>query len=276
MLWPIHIRSYITRTDDGPDLSFFVHQAQRVAPPGKNVEITTRMNHHSTRIKQWALNGLCAVFGDSLPTVSGNGSYDTRFQINYPDAPVVQVGHIKLLTRRIQGKVKSSIEFCLVGGATVPRIAGFTGAGDGRDDAGLQINLSDAVVARVGHVHVFVFDVQAVRVIQLRVLGGSPIPTVGLLSCPSEKRDDPSGIDLADFLPLVLADIPVALLVEIYSKRLDQFGPFSRAPERTLTTTSNALDLRRLDVSATQYDHQDRLTKHLAKSWHISPPVFGF
>src|SRR5262245_154842 len=116
------------------------------------------------------------------------------------------------------------------------------------------------MVQRVGYVHLLVFaDYQPVRIVEYQLAAGNAFRALAVSAC--EKFDGSPRVYLRDPLPFVLADVPIALIVEGYSKWLYQPRPFRSSIEGT-AAAGHTFDLDgglcRKDGNEAQYNCGER------------------
>src|SRR5262249_3596117 len=102
-----------------------------------------------------------------------------------------------------------------LGGVAAVAFGALTAAGDGRDDAGLGIDLANGVILGVHHVDVaLAVAADAFRAAEGRLDGGAAVALVAGSAGAGDGRDGALAIDLADGVAFAFADVGVAQAID--------------------------------------------------------------
>src|SRR5262249_43667112 len=147
---------------------------------------------------------------------TGHRCHYATGELHDAHAAIVEVGQEEALGLRIEGDAVDPAELRLDGRAAVAAEALLAGTGDGGHDAGLAVNLADALVPGVGEVDVAVgCDGEVVQAVDLCFCCGTSVAAVALLAVTGDGRQDALRVHLADAVAGQLDDVHVAGPVEI-------------------------------------------------------------
>src|SRR5439155_18448288 len=228
-------------TNQGSDLALFVDNAQRITAAFEDVEVSFRVDSDRPGIDKRAAGRIRAVCGDAGLAVPGNCPDLARLQAHHTNALVAEVGDIDPVPGFADVDPKDTVKLSPDRRTPVAGITRFSGAGDCRYSAGLQIDFSDAVVASVGYIQLpAVSDDQSVRLVERCLRGRGSVAAVAWFFGAREQADDAAPGHSGNSVPLIFADVPVFISVKGHSKGLDEPGLQGGASERALAATGDA------------------------------------
>ena len=196
MLWPVQAPlasvsaiarvTLLTIACEGLDLSGAVDDAQSVSGAFEDIQVSAAVERDGARVDQRCFDRVVSVGGHAFLAISGDGGHDARFQINLPDAAIIEVSQSKDLAGLIERQAIDGAEFCCCGRPTVSGKPLSSRAGEIRDRAGAGVDLANPVVPRISNEDVAVrCNGEAMRSVQLGVGSGALITAVSLAPDPA-------------------------------------------------------------------------------------------